>query len=151
MARMHSRDKGTSGSTKPSHPKVPSWMGYKQKEIDLLVGKLGKDGMSSSQIGIFLRDNYGIPDVKLITGKRISQILQDKKLLHELPEDLRAIIKKALLIRKHLSDNHKDQTAKRGLQLTESKVKRLAKYYIKTKKLPADWKYDPKKASRYVE
>ena len=151
MGRMHSRDKGKSGSTKPSEKKVPSWMGYKSKEVELLIGKLAKEDMTASQIGIFLRDNYGIPDVKLVTGKKISQILKEKKLLHDIPEDLRSLIKKAIFIRKHLGDNHKDEPAKRGLQLTESKIKRLVKYYIKSKKLPADWKYDPKKATMYVE
>jgi len=151
MARMHSRDKGKSGSTKPSGKKVPSWMGYKSKEVELLVGKLGKEGKTSSQIGIFLRDNYGIPDVKLVSSKKITQILKEKKLLHEIPEDLRSLIKKSIVIRKHLEENHKDEPAKRGLQLTESKIKRLVKYYIQSKKLPADWKYDFRKATMYVE
>jgi small subunit ribosomal protein S15 len=30
--------------------------------------------------------------------------------------------------------------------LTESKIKRLVKYYRRTKKLPKDWRYDPEQA-----
>ena len=54
------------------------------------------------------------------------------------------LIKKAFIIRKHMESNKQDTTALRGLQLTESKVKRLGKYYKKSGKIPVDWKYDPK-------
>ena len=50
-----------------------------------------------------------------------------------------------------MEDNKQDQTAKRGLQLTESKINRSAKYYRKEKKLAVDWKYDPRKASTYLD
>lgn len=151
MARMHSRDRGKSGSTKPSKKVVPGWVKYKPKEVELLIVKFGKEGKSSSQIGIYLRDEYGIPDVKMITKKSITQILKDKKLLKDIPEDLMALIRKAVLIRKHMGDNKKDMPAKRGLQLTESKIKRLAKYYKRTGKLSMSWRYDPKRIKLIVE
>ncbi|MFQ5475231.1 MAG: 30S ribosomal protein S15 [Candidatus Nanoarchaeia archaeon] len=151
MARMHSRVKGKSGSTRPSEIKIPSWMGYKAKEVELLIGKLGKDGMTASRIGLHMRDNYGIPDVKLVAGKSITSILKEKKQLPLIPEDLRALIRKSMIVRKHLEGNNKDEPARRGLQLTESKIKRLVKYYLKSDKLPTDWKYDPRKASTYIE
>jgi len=141
MARMHSRKKGKSGSTKPSKKVKPVWLNYSVKEIEMLVAKLGKE-MPPSKIGLHLRDSYGIPDVKTITGKSITQILKEKNLLPEVPEDLMALIKKAIKIRKHLEENKQDKTAKRGLQLTESKIKRLVKYYKRKKRLPVDWKYD---------
>ena len=102
MARMHSRKKGVSRSTKPSKKVAPSWMKYKSKEVELLVVKYAKEGKNASQIGIFLRDEYGIPDVKLVTKRSITDILKEKKLLKEIPEDLMALIRKAVLIRKHL-------------------------------------------------
>ena len=46
------------------------------------------------------------------------------------------------MIKKHLEENKQDKTAKRGTQLTESKINRLIKYYKKTEVLPNDWKYD---------
>ena len=82
MARMHSRDKGKSGSTKPAEKVIPTWTRYKPDEVELLIGKLGKEGQTASQIGVFLRDTYGVPDVKLVCGKKISQILDQKELLH---------------------------------------------------------------------
>ncbi len=151
MARMHSRAKGKSGSTKPSKKSVPAWVQYKPKEVELLVTKYAKEGKTASQIGIFLRDEYGIPDVKLITGKSVTKILADKNAAPEIPEDLSALIRKAVLIKKHLEEKKKDLTAKRGLQLTESKIRRLTKYYKNSGKLPKGWKYDPEKIKLYVE
>lgn len=148
---MHSGDRGRSGSTKPSKKSSPTWLQYKPKEIELLIVKYAKEGKAPSQIGMFLRDEYGIPDVKLITGKSITAILADKKLSADIPEDLMALIRKAILLRKHLEENHKDQPGKRGLRLTESKIMRLAKYYKGTGRIPSTWKYDPEKVKLTIE
>lgn len=151
MARMHSRRRGVSSSKKPVKKQSPSWTRYKEKEIEMLVMKFAKEGMTASKIGTILRDTYGIPDVRLICSKKITQIMKEKKVSKELPEDLSAMIKKAVMLRKHLEENRKDYTAKRGLQLTESKVKRLIKYYKKSGKLDEDWKYDPERAGFFIE
>ena len=151
MARMYSRRKGKAGSHKPLQPTVPSWVRYKEKEIELLITKLAKEGKAPSQIGIILRDTYGIPNMRLITKKQITQILKEKKLLSEIPEDLLALIRKSITINKHLETNKKDEASKRGLILTESKIRRLVKYYKRTGKLPSKWKYDPKRAGMFIE
>jgi small subunit ribosomal protein S15 len=151
MARMHSRARGVSGSTKPVKKVAPSWLKYKSKEVELLVLKYAKEGKTASQIGSYLRDEYGIPSVQLITKKPISEILKDKNLLGDIPEDLLALIKRSITIRKHLEENKKDMTAKRGLQLTDSKIRRLTKYYKRTERLSKDWKYDPEKVRLYAE
>ncbi|MFH1591024.1 MAG: 30S ribosomal protein S15 [archaeon] len=151
MARLYSRKKGKSGSTKPLKKSQPSWLRYKSKEIELLVTKLAKEGQMPSLIGLHLRDTYGIVDIKTLTGKSITQILAEKKLSLKVPEDLRALIKKEVLIRKHLEDNHKDMTGLRGLQLTVSKINRLVKYYKLNETLPLDWSYDPSKVSIFIE
>ncbi len=88
--------------------------------------KLAKEGNGPSKIGLILRDSYGIPLSKQITGKKITKILKEKNLLKALPEDLLALIKRSIAIRKHLEKNNKDETAKRGLTLTENKIKALA-------------------------
>ncbi len=151
MARMYSRKKGKSGSKKPIKPTVPTWARYKEKEIELLIVKLTKEGHSPSEIGIILRDTYGIPDEKRVTGKKITKILKEKGLQTKIPSDLTALIKKAVKIIKHNEENKKDRTAKRGLQLTESKIKRLTKYYKKTGRLPSEWKYDASKIKLIME
>jgi len=151
MARMHARRKGKSGSHPPLEKQTPTWVRYKDKEIELLVAKLAKDGNSGSEIGTILRDSYGIPDVRITTGKTIGKILEEKKLTKELPEDLLALIRHVIAIRKHMETNKQDMTAKRGLQRSESKIKRLVKYYKEIKKLPADWKYDFESVKIYAE
>ena len=143
MARMYSRKKGKARSVRPRVTSPPSWSKYKPEEIELLITKLAKqDNTTAALIGIILRDSYGIPDIKIITKKSITQIMKEKKLLPELPEDLMALIKKDILVKKHLEENKKDMTAKRGLELTDSKIRRLITYYKKTGKIAKDWKYN---------
>ncbi|MBS3117465.1 30S ribosomal protein S15 [Candidatus Woesearchaeota archaeon] len=146
MARMHSRKKGKSGSKRPIKKQKPSWFHYSEKEVEQLILKYARLGMPPSKIGVYLRDVYGIPDVKIITGKKITQILSENKLQQELPEDILALIKKEITILGHLEKNNKDMPSKRGLQLTESKIRRLTKYYKGRGILPDNWKYDHKKA-----
>jgi len=150
MAKMHSRGRGNSRSNKPLKAQVPTWVRLSAKEVEMLIGKLSKEGKTASQIGITLRDSYGIPSVKLLCGKRIQQILADKKLLAELPEDLLALMKRSVHLRKHLETNKHDMPSLRGLQLTESKIKRLAKFYKENKRLAPTWKYDPEAAKMYA-
>jgi len=146
MARMYSRKKGKSGSTKPLKKTKPAWMRYGSKEIEQLVVKLAKQEVKPSKIGIILRDSYGVPDVKTITKKSITKILEENKISPSLPEDLTSLIRKQIKITKHLEKNKKDMPSKRGMQLTESKIRRLVKYYKKTGKLPKEWVYDRTKA-----
>lgn len=151
MARMYSRSRGKSRSTKPVVKTVPSWLQYSGKEVELLVVKLAKEGKNNSQIGLYLRDEYGIPDVKLITKKSISKILAEKSLTKKMPEDLMALLRKVLAVQTHLSENKKDMPAKRGLQLTESKILRLVKYYKKTGRIDSNWNYNPNQIKMYIE
>ena len=53
----------------------PEWTEYSNEEIEELVLKLRKEGKSTSVIGVILRDQYGIPDVKTVTGNKITAIL----------------------------------------------------------------------------
>lgn len=147
---MYSRKHGKSGSKKPKREKPPGWVKYKKGEVEALVEKLGKQGKSSSEIGIALRDRYGIPDVKEITGKKITQIMKEKDVYPDWPEDLMNLMKKAHKIKSHLDKHKHDPSAIRGLELTESKIRRLGKYYRKKGILPKDWKYDPEKLKLIV-
>ena len=146
MARMHARRRGSSGSVRPYRTDVPQWSNTDLAEIEKLIVGMKKEGLSSSVIGMTLRDKYGVPDIKLVTGKRIGTILKENDLASEIPEDLRNLMQKALGMRKHLSENKKDVHNKRQLQLTESKVRRLVKYYVKSGKLPKGWTYKPETA-----
>jgi small subunit ribosomal protein S15 len=151
MARMYSRKKGKAGSARPNRDESPKWVEYTKDELEELVVKLAKAGQPPSTLGATLRDQYGIPNVKLVSGKRISKILEEKDLKKELPEDLMNLIKKAVDLEKHLKANSKDKSSKRGLQLTESKIRRLIKYYKRTKRIPQDWTYSLKTAKLLVK
>lgn len=148
---MHSRKRGKHGSKKPAKKTASSWIRYKPKEVELLIAKLAKDGKISSQIGILLRDVYGIPSVLALCGKSISAILKEKKLLQEIPEDLTSMFKKYAEIRKHLETNRHDETAARGLHLAESKINRLVKYYKRTGRIPESWKFDSERMGFFAE
>ena len=147
---MYSRKKGKSGSTKPIKKTKSTWVRYSAKEVEQLTLKLAKMEKTSSEIGLILRDSYGIPDVKLVTKKTITKILEENKLGSKLPEDLISLIQKSIRLMKHLDSFKKDETVKRGLTITESKINKLAKYYKKTGKLDKTWKYDKSKAKMLV-
>ena len=147
---MHSRDKGKSGSKKPIKA-VPTWAPYQGKEVEKLIVKFAKTDLSGSEIGTVLRDSYGIHSVKALTGKTINKVLAENNLEKSLPEDLLQLIKKMIDVGTHFEKNKQDMTAKRGRELTSSKIRRLVKYYKSSKKLPADWKLDLQRLKSYLE
>jgi small subunit ribosomal protein S15 len=151
MARMYSRHKGKHGSKHPPIKKVPKWLKYKKEDVINLVVDLAKQRYSSAMIGTILRDSYGIPDVKVITGKTISQIMKENNLYPSLPEDLMNLLRKAVNVYEHLRKNKKDKNSLRNLQNLESKIRRLVKYYKKVKVLPKDWTYSPEEAKLIVQ
>ena len=81
MARMHARRKGKSGSTHMlGREKHPDWSSLKPREIESHIIDLAKKDKSTSEIGIKLRDQYAVPDVKIATGKKISRVLEDNNM-----------------------------------------------------------------------
>ena len=152
MARMHARRKGKSGSVHPvDRKKHPEWSALNSREVESRVIELAKKGHSTSEIGMILRDQYAVPDVKLATGKKILKILEGNQMKQEIPEDLRSLIHTALQLKKHLENHKKDLSNKRSLHLTESKIRRLTKYYHSTDGLPKGWKYSPEQAKLMFE
>lgn len=149
MAKMHSKKKGKSRSKRPLRTSPPTWSEYSREEVTDLVLRYKREEYTPSIIGIMLRDRHGIPSVKLVTGKKITQILQEQNEASDLPEDLTNLMRQAVTLRKHLEENPKDKHSRRGLQLCESKIRRLVKYY-RGKKLPEKWRYEPERAELLV-
>jgi len=147
---MHSRKKGRSGSTRPARLEKPVWIELSPEEVESEVVRLARRGQSKSMIGTIMRDSRGVPLVKVVAGKKISQILKENEIDTPLPEQLANLVRKALTIRKHLETNHKDLESRKGLNRTESKIYRLIKYYKKKKILPQDFKYDVEKIRTLV-
>ncbi len=121
--------------TKKSEEKkksIPIWLKRSDEEVESLVLKLAEKGMPTEKIGLILRDTYGIPSTKLISGK-ITEILAKHNIKHE-PSDLVHLKKGLEKIRAHLAKNKQDKVAKRGMQLTQAKIVKLEKYYSKKKR-----------------
>lgn len=150
MARMYSRKKGKAGSSRTNVGKA-NWVNEKKPSVERLVIKLKKEDMDSAKIGLVLRDSYGIPCVKDICGKTINAILKENDLKSDIPEDMYNLLKKVVLIKKHINANKHDKYAKRGLAMTESKIRRLVKYYKREKVLPIEWKYKQDKVGILIE
>lgn len=146
MARMHSRRSGSSGSSKPVNPNT-EWVIYDDDEVEDLVQNLAEEGHEPAEIGKILRDQYGVPSVKEVTGQSVTEILDTED---EFPEDMRNLMRKAISLQEHLEQNQKDLSAKRHLGLTEAKIRRLADYY-RGDEIPADWTYNIEKARLVVE
>lgn len=145
MSRMHSRRRGSSGSSRPVNPDT-SWVIYDSEEVENLVEKLQGEGKESSDIGRILRDQYGVPDVQEVTGESLAEMIGRG----EFPEDLRNLMRKAVRIQEHLDENPEDRSAKRNLSLVESKIRRLVDYY-EGDEIPEDWTYNIEKARLVVE
>jgi len=141
MGRLHTHNHGKSHSTRPIELKKPSWITQTPKEIEEIITKYGKEGLTPSQIGIKLRDQHAIPLAKPIINKGITQVLDENNLKSDLPEDLASIVNKSVGLQKHLKTNKSDRRNVRSLELIEAKVHRLSVYYKKIGRIPKNWKY----------
>ena len=141
MGRLHTHNHGKSHSTRPITLKKPSWITQTPKEIEEIITKYGKEGLTPSQIGIKLRDQHAIPLAKPIINKGITQVLDENNLKSDLPEDLASIVNKSVGLQKHLKNNKSDRRNVRSLELIEAKVHRLTVYYKKIGRIPKNWKY----------
>ena len=141
MGRMHTHRHGKSHSIRPATLRAPSWITQSPAEIEELIVKYTKDGLTPSQVGIKLRDQHSIPLVKAITNKKMGQILEEHELKAEMPEDLENIVRKAVNLQKHLKSNKGDNRNVRSLELIEAKVHRLSVYYKRIERIPKTWKY----------
>jgi len=151
MARIHARRRGKSGSTRIVRQKHPEWSSLNPREVESRIIELAKTGKSTSEIGMILRDQYAVPDITVATGKKTTKILENNNLKPDIPEELSNLIRTALKLRKHLETNKRDLKNKRNLQLTESKIRRITKYYHSKNKLPGGWKYSPSQAKLMFE
>ena len=151
MARLHAHRKGKSGSTRPYLKANPEWVSMEKAEIEETIVRLHQEGLSTAAIGIRLRDAFGVPNVRLATGRTVNQILTSKGVKFALPEDLASLIRRATSLQAHLKDHSKDLSNRRGLQLIESRIRRLSRYYKERGVLPAQWEYSLKLAEPQVK
>ena len=133
--------RGRSQSTRPVSKRPPNWVVYQPNEVKALIINLAREGKTQSQIGNTLRDVHGVPLVKPIVGYGIRKVLEEAGLAPEIPEDLYNMMVRATRLRRHMDRNPKDCSNKRGMQLTESMIYRVTRYYKRKGVLPRDWNY----------
>ena len=154
MTRMHNPSRGSSGSDNPVVDEPPEWSDVDEDAIEERVVELAEQGHDPAMIGLKLRDEgvkgTPIPDVKLATGKKLTEILEEHDADPELPSDLRNLIEQAINLRDHMEDNPQDHQNKRALQNTEAKIRRLVKYY-RGGKLDEDFTYNYEVAVELLE
>jgi len=136
-------------SRKPKKGKQPKrdFVELKPAEITEAIVHLANEGHSASEIGMILRDQYGVPMVGKAMGKKLCAILREHGLFPPVPDDMMSLIRKSVTLGEHLAKNKKDMSAKRGLMLTVSKIRALEKYYKKKGVLPMGWRYSAETAS----
>ena len=125
---------------KPSTIKS-DWVKVTPDEIGKLIIEMNKVGLNASQIGTKLRDEYAVSSIKAVTGKKMKEFMEENGVKQEIPEDLEALVKRAVSLQSHLKSNKGDRKNVRSLELLEAKVHRLSKYYKKKDIIPKNWKY----------
>jgi ribosomal protein S15P/S13E len=107
----------------------PVWLKYSEEEVKSIILKLGNKGLTAEKIGLTLRDQYGIPKVKLYNIK-IKKVLGEK---YTDPNILN-LNKKLDQIIVHYKKNKKDKKAERSLIITKAKLKKREEYEAKESK-----------------
>ena len=112
-----------------------------KQEIENLVLEMAKKDTPLAKIGLILKKEHGVSKAKLEVGK-IGKIIEKNK-IKRFPEELKNLMEKARKLREHHSKNKKDTVSKRGIQMTDAKIRNLAAYFKRSKVLDKVWEYAP--------
>jgi len=112
-----------SKTKKPNKIEKPVWLKYTEEEVKAIVLKLADKGLTSEKIGLVLRDQYGIPKVRVYNLK-ISKILKEK---FQEPTNLNLQNKLQKII-SHYKKNKQDKKAELSLIITKAKLKKREDY-----------------------
>ncbi|MFH1520535.1 MAG: 30S ribosomal protein S15 [Candidatus Micrarchaeota archaeon] len=151
MARLHSKKKGKSGTKRPKDNVAPSWSTMKPAELKEYILKMAREGVPPAKIGILLRDQYAVANLRVQLGMSLRAFLKKEDALGEYPEDILNLIKKAVRMASHIKSTKNDVHNNVKLGHVESKINRLAKYYISKGSLPTGWRYNREKAALLVK
>ena len=78
---MHAPGKGISQSALPYRRTVPQWMKLTSDEVQDQIFKLAKKGLTPSQIGVILRDSFGVAQVrKNFHSSMVSQMIDIRRI-----------------------------------------------------------------------
>ncbi len=105
-------------------PIKPIWLKTTEEELKKLIVQLSEK-YPPAQIGIILRDQYGVPTTK-VYGKKLGVYLKDLG-INKNPDKENAE-KKLERLKEHFKENITDKKAKHKLQKAQGKVRTLGKY-----------------------
>ena len=103
----------------------PVWLKYTKEEVKAIILKLADKGLTAEKIGLVLRDQYGIPKVK-IYGIKIKKVLKETNKFKE-PTILNLKNKLQKIIN-HYKKNKQDKKAGYSLIYTKAKLKKREDY-----------------------
>ena len=106
----------------------PTWLKIKEDELKKIIAELAEKH-SAAQIGLILRDQYGIPTTK-VYGKKLAVYLREIGKTEDY--ELKDIERKVERLKEHLKNNTTDKKAKHKSQKAQSKLM-LRKKYSKKK------------------
>jgi small subunit ribosomal protein S15 len=105
----------------------PVWLKMTEEELKKVIAELSEK-YQPAQIGLILRDQYGIPTTKVF-GKKLSEYLNELGVDYNVePKNIKRKIEK---MQKHLEKNITDKKAKHKLQKSASKLNAMNKYFGK--------------------
>lgn len=100
------------------------WTKAKPSEVEKIIVDLGKEGVDPEKIGLILRDQHGIPKVKLL-GLRVKKVLAKNKIF--IDSEKNNLVKKIEKLGKHSEKNHHDYTAIRKAVMYSAILKKKEK------------------------
>jgi len=115
--------------TKKLNNQKPVWLKMTETELKEIIVKLSEK-YQPAEIGLILRDQYGVPTTK-VYGKKLSEYLKEagKETSHE----QKNIEHKVEKMKEHLKTNITDKKTKHKLQKAQSKLNAVKKYSEKRK------------------
>ena len=115
---------------------APSWFKLKPEDLQKQVGKLAEK-YDALVVVVTLKDGFGVPQVKLVTGFKFLCFLKKEDLVPSIPEVLYFFVKRAKSIQKHLDKNRENKGSNFRLIFVEDRFHRFEWYYRCVKFLPA--------------
>jgi small subunit ribosomal protein S15 len=151
VSRIHSGRKGRAGSHRPYPLTKPEWVTATTEEVVTQATQMVKSGRTAAQVGQTLRDSYAVPSVRAVTGQRLGALLAAHGMKPEIPDDLQSLLKRVVHLQRHLETHPNDLSNRRGLNLMEARIRRLARYYRQHRRIPETWRYSSAGAALQVE
>ncbi len=117
-------------SNKSNNTVKPAWLKMTESELKVIIKQLAEK-YQPAQLGLILRDQYGIPTTKMY-GKKLGEYL--KEIGFEKNPDRENAEKKLERLQEHFKNNMTDKKAKHKLQKAQGRTNILKKYSQRKKK-----------------